>query len=181
RAAILQEVMAADEAETAMLLLSHRDEVLDDVLSVLSGARGDDLARERRAVTAAVAAYGSGHSMPAQALASSAFTSAAHLWFEMPRTSKIRQRMAETHPDDATILQLRLRTIFLAGAEAIDEFRPDTASHMRTNVNRHNTAHRITDEQETQPNALSAIPLAAALVRALDYWLTLEREQPAAR
>jgi hypothetical protein len=37
----------------------------------------------------------------------------------------------ETHPDDAAIEQLRIRTIYLAGARALEEFRPDKGTPVR--------------------------------------------------
>jgi hypothetical protein len=117
-----------------------------------------------------------GHSKPAQALASSVFTSAAHKLFEMG-TKAIRRRMAETHPDDAAIGQLRIRTIYLAGARALEEFRPDKGTPVRREFNRHNTAHRMTVEQWTDGNALSAIILSTALLRELDVWFARDRQR----
>jgi hypothetical protein len=175
RAEILGEVMAGDQTETETILLSRRDDVLDDALGVLNDVTDLDLALERDAAADAISALREGHPKAAQALASSVFTSAAHIFFETG-TKKIRKRMAEMHPDSAGMEELRLRTIFLAGARALDEFRPDKARPVRRQFNRHNTAHRITAEQWTEANALCAIMLSTALVRELEFWFARERE-----
>lgn len=174
RAEILRDIMAAGDAETTKILLAHREEALDDASALLAEVGDDDLALEREAAEEAIRTLRDGHTKAAQALASSVFTSTAHKLFEMG-TSAIRKRMEETHPDDAGISQLRLRAIFLAGARAFAEFRPDRARPVRRQFNRHNTAHRITAQQWTEANALSAIMLASAFVRELDVWFAHRR------
>ncbi len=163
---IVRQVLATDDSATKAVLLARRDEVLDDALAVLAEVAEPELALERDAAAVAIRAFRDGRAKPAQALASSVFTSAAHKLFEVG-TKAIRRRMAETHPDDAAIGQLRIRTIYLAGARALDEFRPDKATPVRGEFNRHNTAHRITVEQWTEANALCAIMLSTALLREL--------------
>jgi hypothetical protein len=170
RAEIVREVLAADASHTAQILLTQRDHVLDDVEAVLADVTEPTLSPERDAALAAARSFRAGHHQAAQALASSVFTSAVHRLFAMG-TKATRKRMAETHPEEARIQQLRLRTIFLAGTRALDEFRPDKARPVRSEFNRHNTAHRITVEQWTEANALCAIMLSTGLVRELDYWL----------
>ena len=172
---IVREVLAADETDTSRILLARRADVLDDADAVLADVAAPELVLERGAAEAAIRAFRDGHPMPAQALASSVFTSAAHTLFEMG-TKAIRKRMAETHPEKAGIEQLRLRTIYLAGTRALDEFRPDRARPVRRRFNRHNTAHRITAEQWTEANALSAIMLSTALLRELTYWFARDRQ-----
>lgn len=173
RIEIVREVLAADETATKKVLLARRDDVLDDALAILAEVAEPELALERDAAEEAIRAFRDGHSKPAQALASSVFTSAAHKLFEMG-TKAIKKRMAETHPDEATIAQLRIRTIFLAGTHALADFWPDHARPVRRDFNRHNTAHRITAEQWTDANALSAIMLSTAFLRELDVWFARE-------
>lgn len=178
RIEIVREVLDADATATKGVLLARRGDILDDALDVLAEVTELQLAPERDSAVAAIKAFRDGHSQAAQALASSVFTSTAHKLFEMG-TKAIRRRMAETHPDEAAIAQLRIRTIYLAGARALDEFRPDRATPVRRDFNRHNTAHRITAEQWTDANALSAIMLSAALLRELNVWFSRDRQSGA--
>jgi hypothetical protein len=46
-------------------------------------------------------------------------------------TKASRKRMLEKDPDDVPLGQLRLRTIFVASAMALDELRPDRALPVR--------------------------------------------------
>jgi hypothetical protein len=170
REEIVREVIAADSTDIASVLLGRRNDVLDDAVALLSEVTAAEYTLEREAALAAISAFREGHAEAAQALASSVFTSTLHNAFATGRTKVIRKLMLETHPDDARIQELRLRTIYLAGAHALSEFRPDRAWPVRREFNRHNTAHRITAEQWTEANALSAIMLSTALLRELQFW-----------
>jgi hypothetical protein len=174
RIEIVREVLAADEAATKEVLLKRRDEVLADAVTVLANVGEPELTLERDAASAAIDAFRDGHWMAAQALASSVFTSAAHEAFEMG-TSAIGKRMAEKHPNEATLAQLRITTIYLAATHALALFRPDRGYPVRSDFNRHNTAHRITAEQWTEANALSAIMLSTAFLRELNFWYSRQR------
>lgn len=169
RTEIIREALAAEPSGLSAVLLRRRDDILDDAVACLAEAEDRDLALMCEALLESIAALRDGHPRAAQALASSVFTSEIHSLFEMG-TKAIRKRMAEEDPEDATIGELRLRTIFLAGARALSEYRPDRAWPIRRDFNRHNTAHRITVEQWTEANALSAIMLAVSLLREMDYW-----------
>ena len=173
RAEIVRDVLAADEGETAAVLLARRDDVLDDAVACLSEIEHPDLVLIRDGIEEAIRALRGGLPRAAQALASVAFTSEIHEFFEMG-TKASRKRMIESDPEDAPLGQLRLLTIFVAGAKALDEFRPDRALPVRSDFNRHNSAHRLTREQWTEANALSAIMLATALLREMQYWYELD-------
>lgn len=175
RPEIVAEVLSADAADTGATVLARRDDVLEDVRACLAEVSDADLSLERDAANEAVDAFRAGHVRAAQALASSAFTSAVHVWFQIGRTRTIRKLMADEDPEDVGISELRLRTIYLAGTVALEQFRPDLARPVHKRFNRHNTAHRITKDQWTEANALSSIMLAASLIRELDYWFQLER------
>jgi hypothetical protein len=170
RAEIVSDVLAAGAPNASGVLQARREDVLDDASDALAQVTESELAPERDAAQAAIRALRDGHPEAAQALAASVLTSALHVLFRKG-TSKIRRDLVATHPNDAVLQQLRLRTIYLAASHALSEFRPETARPMRRDFNRHNTAHRITAEQWTSANALSAIMLVAALLRELPTWL----------
>lgn len=174
RVEIIHALLASDVAATNATLLAHRDEVLSDAAACLADVNHPDLGLTRDAVEEAINAHRDDHPRAAQALAAAAFTSEIHTLFEMG-TKAIRKRMADEDPEDAGLSQLRLRTIFLAGANALAEFRPDRAWPVKRDFNRHNSAHRITAEQWTEANALSAIMLAVSLLREMEYWYALEK------
>jgi hypothetical protein len=174
RLEIVREVLAADEGATKNVLLARRDDVLVDAATVLADVTDPDLALERDAASAAIRSFQDGHWMSAQALASSVFTSAAHKTFEMG-TKAISKRMSEKHPNEAALAQLRLTTIYLGALHALDVFRPDKGYPVRRDFNRHNTAHRITAEQWTEANALSAVMLGTAFLRELNFWFARQR------
>jgi len=174
RAEIVRDVLAVDVTKTGAILVAHLGDVLDDAVAVLADVTESDLALERGAAGEAIRALRDGHEKAAQALAASVFTSIIHLAFQTRKIEKIRKQMAETHPEKAGILELRLRTIYLAAARALDCYRPETGRPVRREFNRHNTAHRITPEQWTDANALRAVMLVTALLRELNFWFVRE-------
>jgi hypothetical protein len=174
RAEIVRDVLAVDACATGRVLLARREEVLDDAEAELADCSQAELELEREAAGDAIEALRSGRWRPAQALAASVFTSAAHVFFGIGKTRKIRKLMAEAEPMDARLAEVRLETIYLAGTAALAGFRPELARPRHASFNRHNTAHRITREQWTEENALSALMLAVALLRELDFWVRIE-------
>jgi hypothetical protein len=174
---IVRAVLASTPEDTATVLLAHRDQVLDDAERTLADCSQPELELEREAASDAIEALRSGRPRPAQALASSVFTSAIHVFFQVGKTRKIRKLMEDEDPEDAAFSELRLRTIYLAGASALSAFRPERAWPVPRRFNRHNTAHRITREQWTEENALAAVMVAVGLLRELDFWLHLASER----
>ena len=170
----MREVLAADESDTTAVLLARRDDVLDDAAVCLSEVTDPDLVVIRDGVGEAIKALREGLALAAQALGAVAFTSEIHELFGMG-TKASRKRMLEQDPEDGPLGQLRLRTIFVASAKALDEFRPDRALPVRHEFNRHNSAHRLTREQWSEANALSGIMLATSLLREMQYWYGIER------
>jgi hypothetical protein len=165
RAAIVREIIAADSDQTAAILVAHRDEVLDDAEECLAQVGDPDLELTRTGVERAIAALRDGHVWAAQALAASAFTSALHGFTVEARLNAIRRFLERDDIEDAPIIEVRFRTIFVAAAHALTEFDAITGVPPCPRFNRHNTAHRITREQWNERNALSAIMLATALLR----------------
>jgi hypothetical protein len=174
RAEIVREVLAADESDTAAVLLARRDDVLDDAELCLSEVTDPELVVIRDGVEEAIRALRQGLVLAAQALGAVAFTSEIHELFGMG-TKASRKRMLEKDPEDVPLGQLRLRTIFIASAKALDEFRPDRALPVRHEFNRHNSAHRLTRVQWSEANALSGIMLATSLLREMQYWYGNDR------
>lgn len=168
RVEMVRELLAAEPDSTASVLVAHRDDVLDDAEVCVADVHRPELQLMRLGVEQSINALRESHVWAAQALASSVFTSEAHTLLKYGLKS-IRKQMADEHPKDAGISQLRLRTIFLAGAKALEDFDP-TGERGAAEFNRHNSAHRITAEQWNDANALSAIMLAAAFLREIEYW-----------
>lgn len=171
---VLHEVMAADESETAAILLRHGAEVLDDASALLDEVDEPEFEAEWEAAAAAVRGFREGHTWSAQALGSSVFSSILHRRFERSFGEAVR-RMEETDPENAAIQEVRLRTIYVAGARAMSHYDPWTDEPVRAGFNRHNTAHRITRDQWTEANALGAIMLIVAFLRELEYWAERRR------
>jgi hypothetical protein len=90
-------------------------------------------------------------------------------------TKAIGKRMSEQHPNEAALAQLRITTIYLAATHALAVFRPDKGYRSRRDFNRRNTAHRITAEQWTEANALSALMFSIAFLRELNFWYARQR------
>jgi hypothetical protein len=170
RAAILREVLDAPATEAKAILLAHKDEVLDDALAVLGECQAADFALERDSTSEAIGALRAGHSRAAQALAACAFTSTCHVFFDHGGTGRIAKDMRQTDPEDAAVSQLRIRSIFLTSAEALEKFNPVGAKPAYRDFNRHNTVHRITTAQFSDANALAAIVLVTALLREVEEW-----------
>lgn len=178
RADVLQMVMDARVEDVPQVLVGHKDEVLEDAGHLLDDVQATDFARERDAAREAINAFRVGHHRAAQALAATAFTSTCHVWFATGGTGQIAETMRAAQ-DRAGVSQLRIISIFEAAEPALRAFNPLHAKPKFRFFNRHNSAHRITDEQFTEANALAAIMLLAALLRELEQWpLTRDGDAP---
>jgi hypothetical protein len=170
RAAILREILDAPPADAKAILLTHKDEVLEDAVALLDDCAAPEFALERDATRDAIAALRDGHHHAAQALAACAFTSTCHVFFNHGGTGRIAKDMRTTDPEDAAIAQLRIRSIFVTSATAFEAFNPVLAKPRFKDFNRHNAVHRITREQFTEGNALTAVALVTALLREVGCW-----------
>lgn len=174
RIEIVRELLAANTPDTATMLLAHRNEVLDDAGACLQEVTDPDLAPTREVIEQAIAALRCGLSHPAQAAAAAAFTSEGHELFGTTQLRTIQEGMEESDPEEAFLNELRLSVIYAAGAKALKFFSFDSEAPAGE-FNRHATSHWISSEQWTEANALSAIMLATALLREMEYWCSLER------
>jgi hypothetical protein len=175
RAAIVQAVLDADGPDRPNVLLAHRDDVLDDLATLLSEVTQPELAAQRLAVEQGIAAFRAGLFMPAQAMAAVVFTHyiAAHLRF---RTKTALHLFKDRDPKDATIYEFRLRAIYAAAAKALARYNPVTNTPVQSDFNRHSTLHRVMPEQYTDLNALVGLMLVVPLLREVDYWLRKQAE-----
>jgi hypothetical protein len=171
RVTIVQEVVTADPDDALALMLASQDDVLIDICDALSLASQPNLLAERQGLLEVVECLRAGRTLAAQALAASVLTSTLHVFLEERKLFAIRERVAETHPNDAEVEELRLRAIFVAVTKALAWFDPE-AQNTITAYNRHNTAHRLGGAGQWTPgNALSAAVLAACLLREMEEWV----------
>lgn len=111
RAEIVRELLDAEAEDANSILMNRIDDVLVDCLAALNEVTSPELQPETEGAADAVRAYQDGHTRPAQAMASSVFTSTAHLWFQMHELWRVRAAMSNQDPEDAAISHLRLCTI----------------------------------------------------------------------
>jgi hypothetical protein len=174
RVEILREVLATDAAGTYDVLARHRDAVLDDAMNILSAVAAPGLQEERTGAEEAIQCLRAGYPRAAQALSASVFTSTLFVAFPSMKLADVRKRLADEDPMDSGMSQVRLHTIFVAGAPALADF--DPAADGSISFNRHHTAHRMNAEQWTPRNALIGIMLVAGLLREFECWAVEDGE-----
>jgi hypothetical protein len=81
----------------------------------------------------------------------------------------------EQEPEEATIRQHRLRSIFVVGRGALATWWPLGKKPVPTQFNRHASLHRLTSEQYTEHNALVGLMLVVPLLREVDAMIKLTR------
>lgn len=177
RQEIVKEIVQAEPADRATVVLDRRNDILDDLKAVLDGVSDARLALAREVAEEAIAVACDGRFKTAQAASGVVFTDVIHANLGM-KTRKAVKLFEEKDPDDAFIREFRLRAIFVTAARALDKYYPVPNKPPRREFNRHSTLHRITPEQYTELNAIAGLMLAVALLREIQDWLPAEGNGP---
>lgn len=174
RPAIVADMVGAWDAEARdRILLSFREEIADDCLTVLSEVTAPGLKPLAELAAEAVIALRDGHGSSAQALAGNVFDTLLRdvarrgVIFTGPpvgyfKYDKIRKRIPPVS-DDTLIRRFRADCVLSAALQALEEYKPSDPPPGR--FLRHATAHYARAEQYTPVNAIVAVMLAASMLR----------------
>jgi len=174
RPAIVVELVSAADADARDgILLSSRDDIAVDCLSVLGEVTGPELNPLTELAAEAVSALRGGHSSSAQALATNVFDTLLRdatrrgVIFAGPavgyfKYDKVRKQITPVS-DDTVIRRFRPDCVLSAALAALEKYDPSDPPPAR--FVRHATAHRACPEQYTPVNAIVAVMLMASMLR----------------
>jgi hypothetical protein len=178
RPAILKELLASDPAKRHEVVRVRRDEIVADLLLVLDEVSHGDLGETKAGVRAALTVARQGNGEAAEALATVIFTSLMHEHLKYGRHAAAKEDFEDEHPEDADILEFRLRAVFLAAAHALRRFDPKTRRPPYRRYNRHSSIHAFTRTQYNEIASVSSLMLVTSLLREIDWWLSEHGEIP---
>lgn len=176
RLEIITELMDADPADRSNVLLCRREEILDDLAAVLADVDEPSLQDVRESAAEAIASFRDGRHRAAQALAAVILTDIIHANLGK-KTSKALKMFEEQEPEEATIREHRLRSIFVVARGALATWWPLGREPVPTDFNRHASLHRLKPEQYTEHNALVGLMLVVPFLREVDALTKFSRSR----
>jgi hypothetical protein len=172
---LLEILEASDEDAQKQLLVAAESPILRDLRDVLDAVTDASLSSLRQSLYEALDSHEAGHHQAAQALAAATLSTAIHERFGHRGFGTARKQFLGVLPlEEAGLREFRLFAVIAAVAVALDDYNPLTGEPVRTNFNRHATAHRVAEPQYSRANSLTALMLVAALIRELDELLSVE-------
>jgi hypothetical protein len=174
RPAIVAELVSAADADARDgILLSSRDEIAVDCLTVLGEVAAPELKPLAELAAEAVSALRGGHGSSAQALAGNIFDTLLRdaarrgVMFAGPpvgyfKYDKVRKQITPVS-DDTVIRRFRPDCALSAALAALENYDPSDPPPAR--FVRHATAHRACTAQYTPVNAIVAVMLVASMLR----------------
>jgi hypothetical protein len=166
-------VAAPDAAARAVVLEANRDPIVDGCHQVLTEVTRPELEDQKRLLEEAASLLASGMHAGAQALAASVWDTAYRgVWRAEPafqdgprfKYDKVNGRLPDIDTDDA-VIEFRQACVFGPFEKACESF--FESSPVPTAFNRHATVHAAGPTQYTVANSLTALMLAASLLREL--------------
>ena len=174
RPGIVAELVGAADADVRDgILLSSRDDIGADCLSVLDEVTAPELKPLAELAAEAVSALQGGHGSSAQALAGNVFDTLLRdgarrgVMFAGPpigyfKYDKVRKQITPIS-DDTAIRRFRPDCVLSAAVAALENYDPSDPPPAR--FVRHATAHRACPAQYTPVNAIVAVMLVASMLR----------------
>jgi hypothetical protein len=174
RPAIVAELVGAAGADVRdSILLSSRDDIAIDCLTVLGEVTAPELKPLAELAAETVSALRGGHGSSAQALAGNIFDTLLHdaarrgVVFAAPpvgyfKYDKVRKQITPVS-DDTAIRRFRPDCVLSAALAALEKYDPSDPPPAR--FVRHATAHRACPAQYTPVNAIVAVMLVASMLR----------------
>lgn len=170
---VIRELLAASgDRERANVLVARRDVILGDLEQLVAESDHARLHHLPAMARQACAAMRDGHHGPAQTHAAAALSYAVEVLFGMPRFRDAREAWEAEDPERVGMRLMKLTLIRRTLARALH--RTDYAP---PGFNRNASAHGVSIEQYSEPNAIASLLLLAGLVRELQALLEeLDRE-----
>jgi hypothetical protein len=156
REEVLRELIDAQDRRDAIgRLLTHQDDVLDDLKKELGEVTDPSLTDPSVALHQGVRSYEWGHAFPAQAIAA------------IVLTSLITQQLEASDPDGSPLLTFRRNSLLRAGGTALNSYWPSPEDPVPSLFNPYATAHRFDLTHFNQTNALAGLMLGVSFLRDL--------------
>jgi hypothetical protein len=171
---VLEQIMATDDLEERRrILLAAEGIITDDLDAFIRAADHPKIEHLREAARQALESYRSGYFWAAQALSSTAISSALHHNLGHESFKDARDEFEKRHPREAGLRDFRLAAVLSAVLRALDRYRPPD-DPVPDRFNRHASSHYVGPPQFNQPNSLNAVMLLVSLLRELDSIAKLE-------
>jgi hypothetical protein len=172
---VVELLREADDAGWNLVLLNHRDDIIDDCRSCLDAVdvnAWDDPEESRTvadqvgALRDACDALGARLSRPAQTTAGSVITTALQHIVGY-KVMKARRELERHSLHEMPVVLIRWAVTAYALRCALDTYQPENGDPIPTRFNRHATAHSLGGVQFTDANAIAGVMLATSLMREL--------------
>jgi hypothetical protein len=155
---LLDLIEAPDVRASNSRLLTHQDDVLDDLKKGLGEITDGSLAELSFALQQAIRSYEGGLSFPAQALVAVVLTSLIRQQLDTPQA---------IDPGEAPLLTFRRNSLLRAGGTALNSYWPRPGDPVPSLFNPYATARYFDLTHFTQANALAGLVLAVSFLRDL--------------
>jgi hypothetical protein len=156
REEVLRELIDAQDRRDAIgRLLTHQDDVLDDLKKELGEVTDASLTDPSVALHQGVRSYEWGHAFPAQAIAA------------IVLTSLITQQLEANDLEASPLLTFRRNSLLRAGGTALNSYWPSPEDPVPSLFNPYATAHRFDLTHFNQTNALAGLMLGVSFLRDL--------------
>jgi hypothetical protein len=153
---VLRELIDAQDRRDAIgRLLTHQDDVLDDLKKELGEVTDASLTDPSVALHQGVRSYEWGHAFPAQAIAA------------IVLTSLITQQLEANDVEASPLLTFRRNSLLRAGGTALNSYWPSPEDPVPSLFNPYATAHRFDLTHFNQTNALAGLMLGVSFLRDL--------------
>lgn len=166
RSAVVRELIDADDADRASVLLKNRDVLLEDAEELLAEVTHPDLRYLAGCALDATQALRAGLDRPAQALLGSTLTGILQGPLEFDQLCAAREAFSGDW-EEAAIGELRFALVTSTIPQALSQFYPHRGDPVPDTFNRHAIAHKPDPAQYTELNALLGLTLVVALLREL--------------
>lgn len=158
---LARQISEKDTREGAMsFLVDKGDRVLEDVEAVMSGITSDQLTGWAAKAVKAVEAYREGHTEAAQAMAAAVVTAGLERGLGFKTLEKVRNTADRHSPDEVRLALYRTTLVVHLGSRCAQGH-----GYEQPGFNRGASLHEVSDDQYTPENSLTAIMLAAAILR----------------
>jgi hypothetical protein len=164
---LLDLIEAPDRRAANSRLLTHQDDVLDDLRKELGEVTAASLADLSFALQQGVRSYEGGMSFPAQAMVAVALTSVIKHQLDTPNLAGVGETSHAVGAGESPLLTFRRNSLLRAGGTALNSFWPRPGDPVPSLFNPYATAHHFDLTHFTQANALAGLVLAVSFLRDL--------------
>jgi hypothetical protein len=164
---LLDLIDAPDRQAANSRLLTHQDDVLDDLKKELGEVTDSSLADMSFALQQGVRSYEGGLSFPAQALVAVVLTSVIKQQLDRPDLAGVGERSTVIDVGESPLLTFRRNSLLRAGGTALNSYWPRPGDPVPSLFHPYATAHHFDLTHFTQANALAGLVLGVSFLRDL--------------